>query len=288
MTVVRKWFSAGMVLIGIGLVYPASTASVQRVNPAPSRCYDKQVTSCVSQRIFPPYPGTPQNPGRVPPPADPAPGQTIVDTGEDRLAGFSRRPFDNFIIPAGGLYLDPLHDGPHYGIDYANPDDYLAGLPTYFHPIGPGYVAARSICTKCFIDSGWQGRVDSKAAEYNFGWGGLVLIETPYSPDVSIYVLYAHLNSNFVSLGDYVTPDQVIGVVGTTGYSEEVHLHVEVRYGAPGRFWKADFSQQETLDRWLSTMFANPAMLIFPENHWAFTRELDEWAARQTQASEIP
>jgi hypothetical protein len=288
MAAVRKWFSAGIVLIGIGLVYPASVSGVQRVNPASPRCYDKQVTSCVSQRISPPDPGTPQKPGRVTPPADPAPGQTIVDTGEDRLAGFSRRPFDDFIIPAGGLYLDPLHDGPHYGIDYANPDDYLAGAPTYFHPIGPGYVVARSICVKCFIDSDRQRRVDPKAAAYNFGWGGLVLIETPYSPDVSIYVLYAHLNSNFVSLGDYVTPDQVIGIVGTTGYSEEVHLHVEVRYGAPGRFWKADFSQQEILDRWLSTMFANPAMLIFPENHWAFSLELDEWAARQTQAYEIP
>jgi hypothetical protein len=35
-------------------------------------------------------------------------------------------------------------------------------------------------------------------------------------------------------------------------------------------------------------MFVNPAMLIFPENHQAFTPELDEWAANQIQAYEIP
>ena len=140
----------------------------------------------------------------------------------------------------------------------------------------------------CFIDSDQHGQVDFKAAAYNFGWGGLVLVETPYSPDVSIYVLYAHLDRNLVNLGDYVTPDDVIGVVGNSGYSQEVHLHVEVRYGAPGRFWKADFSQQDTLDRWLSTLFANPAMLILPENHWAFTLQLDEWLARQPPSQEIP
>jgi hypothetical protein len=213
----------------------------------------------------------------------------ITGTADDRLAGFARRPFDTFIIPEGGGYLDPLHEnGPHYGIDYADPDDYLIGIPTYFYPIGPGYVTTESGCMMCFIDGDQHGRTDSKAAEYNFGWGGLVLVETPYSPDVSIYVLYAHLDRNFVNLGDYVTPDDAIGIVGSSGYSQEVHLHVEVRYGTPGRFWKADFSQQEALDRWLSTRFANPAMLILPENHWAFTLELDEWLARQPPSQDMP
>jgi murein DD-endopeptidase MepM/ murein hydrolase activator NlpD len=140
----------------------------------------------------------------------------------------------------------------------------------------------------CFVDSEWQGQVNSIVAAYNFGWGALVLVETPYSPHVSIYVLYAHINRDFVSLGDYVTPDEVIGVVGTTGYSQEPHLHMEIRYGAPGRFWNADFSQQEILDRWLSTLFADPAMLIFPENHGAFALELDEWVARRMLPPPIP
>jgi hypothetical protein len=235
------------------------------------------------------------DPDLAPPPpphttlSNPALHQLITGTDEDRLAGFSRRPFETFIIPEGGGYLDPLHENSvHYGIDYADPDDYLTGTPTYFHSIGPGYVTTESGCMMCFIDSDQHGQVESKAAEYNFGWGGLVLVETPYSPDISIYVLYAHLDRNFVNLGDHVTPDDEIGIVGSSGYSQEVHLHVEVRYGAPGRFWKADFSQQDTLDRWLSTRFANPAMLIFPENHWAFTLELDEWLAQQPPSQEMP
>jgi murein DD-endopeptidase MepM/ murein hydrolase activator NlpD len=105
---------------------------------------------------------------------------------------------------------------------------------------------------------------------------------------VSIYVMYAHLARDFVSLGDYVTPDDIIGVVGTTGYSEVFHLHMEVRYGTPGRFWNADFSQRDTLDRWLATMFANPALLVFPENHPAFVTALAEWIALQPRSREMP
>jgi hypothetical protein len=29
-------------------------------------------------------------------------------------------------------------------------------------------------------------------------------------------------------------------------------------------------------------------MLIFPENHWAFTLELDEWIARQPPSLDMP
>ncbi len=179
-------------------------------------------------------------------------------------------------------------DGAHFGVDYAHADDYLSGKPTYFHPIGPGYVTARSACALCFAEGDAHGQVIRKAPKYNFGWGGLVLIETPYRPDVSLYVLYAHNARDFVSLGDYVTPDDIIGVVGNSGYSETFHLHVEVRYGEPGRFWNADFTQLEVRDRWLATQFANPATLIFPENHWAFTLELDNWAAQQSHPEQIP
>jgi murein DD-endopeptidase MepM/ murein hydrolase activator NlpD len=280
MAATKAGLIASLVLVGIVLVYPASayqTAPLCPGNPA-----------CVAPR-YTPDPDLPPLPHPYTTLSNPALHATIIGTADDRLAGFSRRPFDTFIIPEGGGYLDPLHEsGPHYGIDYAAPDDYLTGTPTYFYPIGPGYVTAESGCMRCFIDGDQHGQMDSKAAEYNFGWGGLVLVETPYSPDVSIYVLYAHLDRNLVNLGDYLTPDDVIGVVGSSGYSQEVHLHVEVRYGAPGRFWKADFSQQDTLDRWLSTRFANPAMLIFPENHWAFTLELDEWLARQPPSPDMP
>mgnify|MGYP005836181133 CR=1 FL=1 len=220
--------------------------------------------------------------------ANPALGRRIAGTADDPLAGFSRRPLDRFIIPAGGAFLDPLHLDPHYGIDYTYPDDYLAGKTLWVHPIGPGYVTARSACLLCFVEGDGQGRVQYKLPRYNFGFGAFVLVETPYTADASIYTMYAHLSRDFVSLGDYVHPDDIIGVAGNTGYSENVHVHVEVRYGAPGRFWNADFTQWATLDLWLATMFANPAWLVFPENHGLMVLALEKFIAERPRPTDIP
>ena len=219
---------------------------------------------------------------------NPAAGVTISGSADDPLAMFSQRPLEHYIIPEGGMFLDPLHDGPHYGVDYANPDDYLNSQSTYFHPIAPGYVTARASCPLCFADGDAQGRVSWKWPRYNFGWGELVLVETPYSAEVSIYTLYAHLDRDFVGLGDYVTPDTLLGAVGTTGYSEEFHLHMEIRYGPPGSFWAADFSAWATLDRWLATMFVNPAWVVFPENHSLLADALNEWSTLRPPLDKIP
>ena len=43
-----------------------------------------------------------------------------------------------------------------------------------------------------------------------------------------IETLYAHLNSIYVSQGEYVSQGQGIGVIGNSGYSTGVHLHFEV------------------------------------------------------------
>ncbi len=219
---------------------------------------------------------------------NPATGHFVSGTPDDPLAAFSRRPLDTFIIPEGGLFLDPTRDPPHYGVDYANPDDYLNGQWTSIHPLGPGYVTAHAACVPCYVDGDRAGRVEWKWPRYNFGWGNLVLVETPYNAHVSIYVLYAHLERDFVSLGDYVTPEDVIGVVGTSGYSQTYHLHVEVRYGPPGIFWNADFSQWETLDRWMSTLFVNPSWLVFPDEHASFVAALEAWTDKHRSATPIP
>jgi murein DD-endopeptidase MepM/ murein hydrolase activator NlpD len=219
---------------------------------------------------------------------NPAPGQYLVGTPDDPLAAFSRRPLDRFIVPAGGTFLDPLHLDPHYGVDYTYPDDYLAGKTLWVHPIGPGYVTARSACLLCFVDGDAQGRTTYKLPRYNFGFGAFVLVETPVTSDVSIYTMYAHLARDFAGLGDYVHPDQIIGVAGNTGYSENVHVHLEVRYGKPGRFWNADFSQWATLDRWMAMMFVNPAWLVFPENHGLMILALEKYIAEQPRPADIP
>ena len=55
-------------------------------------------------------------------------------------------------------------------------------------------------------------------------YGPYVVIVSPGG----IETLYGHLSSISVSAGEYVSQGQVIGIIGSTGYSTGVHLHFEV------------------------------------------------------------
>lgn len=68
------------------------------------------------------------------------------------------------------------------------------------------------------IQAGWRG-----------GYGKVVMINHGNKNGKNIVSLYAHLNSWHVSKGQSVTKGQVIGKVGSTGYSTGPHLHFEVR-----------------------------------------------------------
>lgn len=97
----------------------------------------------------------------------------------------------------GTSYITCLFGNGHYGLDIGAP---------YGTPI----VAAES------------GTVLN--ATYHDSWGNNVLIyhNGTYS------TRYAHMSSMAVSVGDTVTKGQVIGYVGSTGYSFGNHLHFEV------------------------------------------------------------
>ncbi|MFZ2484816.1 MAG: M23 family metallopeptidase, partial [Minisyncoccia bacterium] len=47
--------------------------------------------------------------------------------------------------------------------------------------------------------------------------------------------VYAHMSTNKVSVGDWVTQGQTIGAIGMTGKTSGPHLHFEVR-GAKNPF----------------------------------------------------
>ena len=89
----------------------------------------------------------------------------------------------------------------HSGIDIAN----YYGAPVY--AAASGYVQ----------QSGWYG-----------GYGRYIRI----SHDFGIQTAYAHMSSLAVSAGTYVKKGQIIGYVGSSGYSTGPHLHFEVlKYG---------------------------------------------------------
>lgn len=89
----------------------------------------------------------------------------------------------------------------HSGIDIAN----YYGAPVY--AAASGYVQ----------QSGWFG-----------GYGRYIRI----SHDFGLQTAYAHMSSLAVNAGTYVKKGQIIGYVGSSGYSTGPHLHFEVlKYG---------------------------------------------------------
>ena len=71
----------------------------------------------------------------------------------------------------------------------------------------------------------------SKSSGWNGGYGQYIVIRHPNGAQT----LYAHLSSNYVGVGAYVSQGETIGGMGSTGKSTGTHLHFEVR-GAQNPF----------------------------------------------------
>jgi len=67
----------------------------------------------------------------------------------------------------------------------------------------------------------------SKSSGWNGGYGQYIVVKHSNGTQT----LYAHLSSNAVGAGEYVSAGQVIGGMGSTGRSTGTHLHFEVRGG---------------------------------------------------------
>ena len=107
-----------------------------------------------------------------------------------------------FIRPiVGGVRTQGLHG--HNAVDLAD----KIGTPVHAAAAGQVIIAKQG---------GWNG-----------GYGNYIVI----SHDNGTQTLYAHLSSVEVSVGQMVTQDQVIGLMGSTGDSTGSHVHFEVRGG---------------------------------------------------------
>nr|MBN1228356.1 M23 family metallopeptidase [Anaerolineae bacterium] len=108
----------------------------------------------------------------------------------------------NFIDPLGSISYFVTNEFAlwHAGIDLAA-------------PLGTTIYAAE---TGVVVFAGWHLN----------GYGELVILD--HGSGYTTY--YAHLSDRFVQCGQQVSKGQMIGLMGTTGYSTGVHLHFEVRY----------------------------------------------------------
>ncbi|MBR2152139.1 MAG: peptidoglycan DD-metalloendopeptidase family protein [Clostridia bacterium] len=111
--------------------------------------------------------------------------------------------------------------------------------PNYYYissPFGPRWgrnhngvdIAGSAIYGKPIVASA-DGQVS--LASYNSGgYGNYVMINHGKDSSGTNYTtLYAHMSSRAVSTGQWVTKGQIIGYVGSTGYSTGPHLHFEIR-----------------------------------------------------------
>ncbi len=128
---------------------------------------------------------------------------------------------DEYVWPCPGYtYLTALFDeeryyGIHGAIDIAGAGIYGASVVA----CADGYVFDTNI--SCPHDYGKEASCGCGG-----GFGNYIMIDHG-NGKISVY---AHLSGLIVSVGQKVQAGQVIGYVGTTGYSTGPHLHFETRY----------------------------------------------------------
>ena len=128
-----------------------------------------------------------------------------------------------FLWPVAGFYSisagyqsnDSVHNGKHNGIDIAGGG--ISGAP--IRAISDGYVSLVSNnCTHNYKKNGSCG--------CGGGYGNYCVINHGTVNGATYSAYYAHAAKIIVSAGQKVTRGQVIGYVGTTGWSTGYHLHL--------------------------------------------------------------
>ena len=124
----------------------------------------------------------------------------------------------------------------HLGVDYA------ASRGTQIHAPADGVIIrADDSCS----DPGYLG---SSCGAWISGGGSQVYMMCEVGGSIYGFIFF-HLNSVYVSYGDFVLQDDVIGLVGSSGSSTGPHCHIEMYYLGDGELldflamgWNATFS----------------------------------------------
>lgn len=130
----------------------------------------------------------------------------------------------SFVWPVKGYHTitagidsgDSVHKGTHHGIDIAGGS--IKGKPILAAAAGRVY-SCNNTCTHNYGKS--------RSCGCGSGYGNYVAIDHGTLNGVSYKTLYGHMTSTAVQNGQYVQKGQVIGYVGTTGWSTGPHLHFE-------------------------------------------------------------
>ena len=138
--------------------------------------------------------------------------QVSTQDWDNLLASIKAENYRNEVTPN----LWPL-DGGYISSDFGSRANPFDGYSSDYHPgidIAENYGAPVYASASGYVQrAGWYG-----------GYGKYIKI----SHDYGYATAYGHLSSIEISAGDYVSKGQIIGYVGSTGYSTGPHLHFEV------------------------------------------------------------
>lgn len=122
-------------------------------------------------------------------------------------------PFSEFVFTSGWGSYDPYGNGveiAHRGVDLAAPKD-----TEVFAGIEGTVIQANNSCDSY---GGYLGN------SCGYGWGNYVMIQAG-----DITIVYGHMSDVKVKVDEQVKIGQTIGVIGNSGNSSGLHLHMEVR-----------------------------------------------------------
>lgn len=144
------------------------------------------------------------------PPQTTVPAPTVADSG--------------FAWPAPGFSYISSYFGSRWGTNHNGIDIGDAGI------MGGSAIASQSGIVITVNNNCTHNYAKSSSCGCGGGYGNYVVI----SHDGTYSTLYGHLSYASVSVGDYVNRGDVIGAIGSTGFSTGAHLHFEVRVdGSP-------------------------------------------------------